>query len=89
MYAPLLQFPIATTEGHAEIVFELAKLRQLLMHIGQLFLESTPHWGARLKPVSAKLQQPTYFSELEAQSLHPAYERQRFQIAFGVLAKTA
>src|SRR6266481_6797795 len=70
-------------------MLKLLEVCELPSYIGELCLQSTPHWCARLQTASPQIQQASNLAEFESQALHPAYESQRFDIAFAVLAEAS
>jgi hypothetical protein len=59
------------------------------LHVSQLFVQSAADRRARLHPASSQTQETSDFVEFESQALDAAYEGQRLQVVFTVLAEAA
>jgi hypothetical protein len=70
-------------------VLKFLEVLKLLPDIGELCLQSTPHRCAWLQTASSQIQQTPNLAELESQALYPAYEGQRFDVAFTVEAEAS
>jgi hypothetical protein len=89
MSGSLAEFFVATAQGQTQLVFQLLKVRNFLLYIGQFFLKSAPDWRTWLQAVSSQTQETAYLAEFESQALDAAYESQRLDVAFAVLAEAA
>jgi hypothetical protein len=80
----LAQFFLASSQCELQLVLQFVKASQFSLHVCQLFLQAALHRGARLQPISSQPQETPNFAQLESQTLHTAYEGQRFQVAFAI-----
>src|SRR5579885_2925809 len=70
-------------------MLKLLEVCNLPSHIPEFCLQSTPHRCTRLHVASPQIQQTSNLAEFESQALDAAYESQRFDIAFAVLAEAS
>jgi hypothetical protein len=83
------QFFVATSEGQAQLVFQLLKVRKFPPYINQFFFQSAAHGCTRLQAGSSEIQETAYLAEFESQALDAAYESQRLDVGFAVLTEAS
>jgi len=61
-----------TPQGHAQLVFQLLKVRKFPLYINQFFFQSAAHRRTRLQAASSQTQETAYLREFESQALDAA-----------------
>jgi hypothetical protein len=70
-----------------QLVLQLLQVGEFALDIGQLLFQTVPHGRTRLLAIPSQPQETSNLAEFESQTMYAAYEGQRLNVVFAVLAE--
>jgi hypothetical protein len=80
---------LTTAQSQKKFVFQLVKIREFALYVGQFFLQPSLHRRTRLQAIPSQSQKSADLAELESQALYAADKGQSLDICFGVPPETS
>jgi len=65
MSVPLTHLSLTTAQSQTKFVFQLVKVREFAVYVGQFFLQPTLHRHTRLQAIPSQSQKSADLAELE------------------------